>query len=386
MKILMTLSRIPYPLEKGDKLRAYHQIKSFLEEGISLTVVCFHFEKARPEVLQHLQSLGGQWHFIALDRWRVPLQFLRILWTPLPLQVLLFYNHKAHNQLKRILRDFQPDHIYAQLIRTAEYVKEEAIIDKTLDYMDAFSSGLQRRASHAPWYQRWLFQWEAKRVKQYEHGVYHYFDHHTIISQNDADSTEIAHKISIISNGIDPSFIHSEKVHERPQSVVFTGNMSYPPNVEAALRLGSRIMPLVWKERPSVRLIIAGAEPHRSIKGQLTDERIEITGWVPDIKVAYQKGGLFVAPMSLGSGMQNKIIEALAMGLPVICSSLVSKAFHHDVQVLLDIQETDESFSKSILQRLDPSFGYDVAHAKQIILKHFSWSETSQQLLQLMQR
>ncbi len=99
MKILMTLSRIPYPLEKGDKLRAYHQIKSFLEEGISLTVVCFHFEKARPEVLQHLQSLGGQWHFIALDWWRVPLQFLRILWTPLPLQVLLFYNHKAHNQL-----------------------------------------------------------------------------------------------------------------------------------------------------------------------------------------------------------------------------------------------------------------------------------------------
>jgi polysaccharide biosynthesis protein PslH len=383
MKLLMTLSRIPYPLEKGDKLRAYHQIKEFLSQGISLTVVCFHFEKLQHDQKNHLESLGGEWHFIQLDKWRVPFQFLRIIWTKLPLQVILFYNQKAHKRFKEILVNGQPDHLYAQLIRTAEYVKEETNFDKTLDYMDSFSAGLKRRAKHAPWYERWLYEWEYEKVKRYEHGVYHYFDHHTIISKTDAENTGIPHFIDIVSNGIDASFIDAPTLSEYPNAVVFTGNMGYPPNVEAALRLGKKIMPLVWHHCPETPLIIAGAEPHRTILSQLSDPRIHITGWLPDIKSAYQQGKVFVAPMTLGSGMQNKIIEALAMGKSVICSPLVAKAFDPEVQLLLDIQMDDVQFTEAIIKHLSPDFSFDVQHSKLIVQKYFSWSKTSQQLLQL---
>ncbi len=381
----MTLSRIPYPLEKGDKLRAYHQIKAFLSQGISLTVVCFHFEKLQHDQKKHLESLGGEWHFIQLHKWRVPFQFLRIIWTKLPLQVILFYNQRAHKRFKEILVNGQPDHLYAQLIRTAEYVKEETNFDKTLDYMDSFSAGLKRRAQHAPWYERWLYEWEYEKVKQYEHGVYHYFDHHTIISKTDAENTGIPHFIDIVSNGIDASFIEAPVLAEYPNAVVFTGNMGYPPNVESALRLGKKIMPLVWHHCPETPLIIAGAEPHRTILSQLSDPRIHITGWLPDIKSAYQQGKVFVAPMTLGSGMQNKIIEALAMGKSVICSPLVAKAFDAEVQLLLDIQMDDIQFAEAIIKHLSPDFSFDVQRSKQIVQKHFSWSKTSQQLLQLFQ-
>ena len=385
MRLLMTLSRIPFPLEKGDKLRAYHQIKAFIEQGVSITVVCFHFEKIIEEHKEHLEALGGNWHFIQLDKWRVPFQFLRILWTKLPLQVILFYNQKAHRQFKEILNHCQPDHIYVQLIRTAEYVKEETKFEKTLDYMDAFSSGLKRRASHASWYESWLYEWEHEKVRQYEHGVYHYFDHHTIISKTDAQNTGIPHSIDIVSNGIDTSFLDYPVHSHYPKAVVFTGNMGYPPNIEAAIRLGKNIMPLVWKLCPEAKLIIAGAEPHRSILSQLNHPRIQITGWMPDIKEAYQMGSVFVAPMTLGSGMQNKIIEALAMGNSVICSPLVANAFHPEVQSLLDIQTDDSEFAEAIIQHLSSDFTFDSIHAKQIVQKHFSWSRTSLQLLQLFQ-
>ncbi len=385
MKLLMTLSRIPYPLEKGDKLRAYHQIKCFLEQGVDLSVVCFHFEKLNQDQEQHLRSLGGKWYFIQLEKWRVPLQFLRLLWTKLPLQVILFYNKKAHQQFKIILQSNQPDHIFAQLIRTTEYVKEETTFDKTLDYMDAFSSGLKRRAEHSKWYERWLFDWESERVKQYEQGVSHYFDHHVIISQPDAAHLAISQPIRVVSNGVDESFIHSSLSNARRKSVVFTGNMSYAPNVEAAIRLGKFIMPLVWRNCPEIQLIIAGADPHKSIIHQLKDKRIQITGWLPDIKEAYAQGSVFCAPMNMGSGMQNKIIEALAIGHSVICSPLVAKAFDFEIQTLLDIQMKDNEFALAIERHFSSEFSFDVQHSKYIIQKHFSWPETTQQLLQLFQ-
>jgi glycosyltransferase involved in cell wall biosynthesis len=144
-------------------------------------------------------------------------------------------------------------------------------------------------------------------------------------------------------------------------------------------------MPLVWQHCPETPLIIAGAEPHRTILSQLSDPRIHITGWLPDIKSAYQQGKVFVAPMTLGSGMQNKIIEALAMGNSVICSPLVAKAFDPEVQLLLDIQMDDIQFAEAIIKHLSPDFSFDVQRSKQIVQKHFSWSKTSQQLLQLFQ-
>jgi glycosyltransferase involved in cell wall biosynthesis len=144
-------------------------------------------------------------------------------------------------------------------------------------------------------------------------------------------------------------------------------------------------MPLVWKISPETELIIAGADPHRKILTQLNDSRIQITGWIPDIKKAYQRGSVFVAPMTLGSGMQNKIIEALAMGNSVICSPLVANAFHSDVQSLLDVQTDDSDFAAAIIKHLSSDFSFDSNHSKQIVQKHFSWSRTSQQLLQLFQ-
>lgn len=386
MKIVVTLSRIPFPLEKGDKLRAYHQIKSLIETGHDVHIVCFHFEKALPENIAALEKLGGHWYWISLAKAAVPISILTGIWSHHPWQVLLFHQQHAQKKFSEIIKEIQPDVLYSQMIRTAEYTKHFHDIPKILDYMDALSLGLQKRKDKAPWYTKWFWLDEWERVKKYEGVIAHYFDALTIISQKDANGIVLPEgkKINVISNGIDFDFFSPNNLSGN-NAVLFTGNMNYPPNIDAALRLGTQIMPLVWKEKPDAKLIIAGAEPNKVLIQTLTDQRIQITGWMDDIRNAYQQGKVFAAPMAMGSGMQNKILEALSMGLPVVCSDLAADAFEMDLKKELAVAHDDHEFAQAILQHLNNERAKPLDTARQIIQSQFSWKKVTEPLLLLLQ-
>ena len=385
MKMVVTLSRVPFPLEKGDKLRAYHQIKSMIDAGHDVHVICFHFEKVGSYQIQALNQIGGNWYFIPLSKLRIPFGVLKGIWSQQPWQVLLFHQRPAHRQFQLLVEKIHPDVIYSQMIRTAEYTKNLHEISKTLDYMDALSLGLKKRWQKSHWTSRWFWRDEFERVSKYEKVISHYFDHLTIISQKDAKSITLpdGKNFEIISNGIDFDFFTARQfTHD--DAIIFTGNMNYPPNVDAALRLGLQVMPLLWKKLPHVKLIIAGAEPHRSLQQNLKDSRIEITGWMDDIRKAYERGSVFVAPMSLGSGMQNKILEALSMGLPVVCSDIAADAFDEELKEILFVAENDNEYVDHIISLLNPEFQHPHADVQSIIQSKFSWKKATEPLLSLL--
>jgi glycosyltransferase involved in cell wall biosynthesis len=384
MKIAVTLSRIPYPLEKGDKLRAYHQVKTLIEAGHDVHVICFHFEKKDTNSLEELKKIGGTWHYISLSKWRIPLSALQGIWSQLPWQVLLFHQIPAQKKFNQVIADVQPDVLYAQMIRTAEYSKFLIDIHKTLDYMDALSLGIEKRISKSNWISQWFWKDEFERVQKYESLIAHYFEHLTIIAQKDANAIHLPEnkKLIILPNGIDFQYFKAEKI-AKENVVLFTGNMNYPPNVEAALRLGKNIMPLVWKQFPAAKLLIAGAEPHRSLMQELRDPRIEITGWMDDIRDAYLAGKIFAAPMTMGSGMQNKILEALSMGLPVVCSDLAADAFESELKSELLVAQTDTEFAQTICQCLAVENDMGSQKIQHIIQNQFSWKKATVPLLSL---
>ena len=380
----MTLSRVPFPLEKGDKLRAYHQIKTLIEAGHDVHVICFHFEKNDTNSLEELKKIGGTWHYISLSKWRIPLSALQGIWSQLPWQVLLFHQIPAQKKFNQVIADVQPDVLYAQMIRTAEYSKFLIDIHKTLDYMDALSLGIEKRISKSNWISQWFWKDEFERVQKYESLIAHYFEHLTIIAQKDANAIHLPEnkKLIILPNGIDFQYFKAEKI-AKENVVLFTGNMNYPPNVEAALRLGKNIMPLVWKQFPAAKLLIAGAEPHRSLMQELRDPRIEITGWMDDIRDAYLAGKIFAAPMTMGSGMQNKILEALSMGLTVICSDLAADAFESELKSELLVAQTDTEFAQTICQCLAVENDMGSQKIQHIIQNQFSWKKATEPLLSL---
>src|SRR5690606_20190025 len=264
--------------------------------------------------------------------------------TTKPFQVGYFYQHSIHHQIDILLKRIEPDHIFCQLIRAAEYVKNYHSCTKTIDYMDALSAGIKRRIPQSSLLSRWLFRSEWKRLTRYENILFDYFEYHTIISEQDRDL--IAHpqraKIDILPNGVGEHFFNYSKPVQKTHDLVFTGNLSYPPNINAVHYITHEICPVLKASGRNVSVLISGANPVSEI--ERLQGKIDLTGWVEDIRDSYAKGIVFVAPMFIGTGLQNKLLEAMAMGIPCITTPLANNALGADSSSIL-LAETPEGFA-----------------------------------------
>lgn len=325
MKILFLVPRVPYPLEKGDKLRAYLHAQH-LSKKHEVHLCCIQETSLHPKAEEELRKISSELTFLRLKRPLILWNLFTGLFSSKPFQVHYFFQGHLKRRLHRLLKEDPPDHILCQLIRSSEYVKDVHHIPKTLDYMDAFSKGLERRKERSGFPMDLLMKEESRRATLYENLAFEYFDQHTIISEQ--DRTLIAHplreEIQVLPNGIDTDHYRPMEA-EKDKELLFTGNMSYPPNVESARALVYEILPILREEGIRCRILIAGVDPVRRVR-ELHGGDVEVSGWVPDIREAYLRSRIFIAPMVLGSGLQNKLLEAMAMGLPSITTPLANKA------------------------------------------------------------
>lgn len=377
MKVFMLVSRIPWPLEKGDKLRAYQQLKCLCEEH-EVHLCCLNDTTIHPDALEQLRKLTPHVHVFSLRKINILWRMFLALFSDKPFQVHYFYQRHVHRKILALIHEINPDHIYCQLIRTSEYVKNLHGFRKTIDYMDALSAGYRRRFASSHWWEKALVHEEAKRLKNYEHLIFDYFEHHVIISEQDQQL--IFHpdrnKIGIIPNGIDAGYFTPDKAS--PQyDMVFTGNMSYPPNVDCSIRLARNILPLIQKKYPETRLLIAGANPSKEVR-QLASSQVIISGWMDDIRDAYRKSVIFMAPMRTGSGLQNKLLEAMCMNLACITTPIAANAMKavHDQHLL--IGETDEEIAAFAIQLLTDERKRILlaTEGRNFAISHFNWKQT----------
>ena len=385
MKILVITSRVPWPLEKGDKLRIYHQIKQ-LSANNEIILCCLNDQKLHPEAASQLKKFCSELHVFQLNRLKIFMRLGIALLSQKPFQVHYFYQRSIHKKIKDLIQNSKPDHIYCQLIRTTEYVKENFEISKTLDYMDAFSKGTQRRIKKAGVIEKILLKEEQKRLLRYESLIFDYFDHHSIISSQDRDCIRHSKKdnIAVIPNGIDKNYFSRTKC-ELQTDVVFTGNMNYPPNRDSAIYIVKEIMPIIWKERPETTVMIAGVNNSPQVKA-LESDKVKITGWMEDIRDAYASSRVFLAPMMLGSGLQNKLLEAMSMEMPCVTSVLANNALQakEDEEVLIGRQPQD--YAEKVLQLLENSEKAERMGIKGKNFVHFNydWKSSTEKLHGLM--
>lgn len=385
-KILVVLSRFPYPLEKGDKLRAYYQIKE-LSVKYDITLFCTHEKKLEKtqisELEKYCKKLITHRLTLASKLWHSFGSFVR----KQPLQIGYFYTRSGKNKIKQELQESKYKHIYCQLVRCSELVKDIHTIPKTLDYMDTLSIGVQRRISSQPFLLRWIFKREHRLLSEYERRIFDYFENRTIISEQ--DRSLIRHqereKIIVIPNGVDRSFLEYAKNEEKTHDLVFVGNMSYPPNIEAVKYLENSIL----SKNKDLTLLVSGSTPHPSvIKIAESNPQITLTGWVDDIRTSYIRGRIFIAPMTIGTGMQNKLLEAMALGIPAITTSLANNAIkakdERDILVS-DNPEEIYSFIKKLLS--DQSYRNQLGeNGKKFVEQHYSWSKTTAILIDRIER
>jgi len=386
VKILFIVSRVPYPLEKGDKLRAFNHLK-LLSEKHEVTLVALNDTELHPDAEDVLNryckkvyivniSKGGRLFFMAYS-----------VFGKKPFSTYYFLSMKAYLLIEDIIEQNRPAHIFCQLTRVTEYVKEVKDIPMTLDYQDAFAKGMQRRAEKEPFYLRWLFRMEYKRLKRYEAVVFDWFSNKIIISKQDRDNIDHPEKdnIVIVPNGVDFDYfkpIDSEKKYD----LLFTGNMAYPPNIESVVFLVKEVLPLVKKIKPGIKLLIAGADPVKRVKA-LQSNNVEVSGWVDDLRDCYSQAKLFIAPMQISIGLQNKLLEAMAMKIPCITSELANNALHGTHNENIIVCNKPQEYADAILRLLDnPAEADRLANAGlDFIKKNYSWRKMTEPLLKVIE-
>ncbi|VAW27567.1 hypothetical protein MNBD_BACTEROID07-481, partial [hydrothermal vent metagenome] len=202
MRIFILLSRIPFPLEKGDKLRAFHQIKVLSEKNEIILCALNPLRKAdKQKAFEQLQPYCRSINFIDLPVSGRMVNILRAFFSGFPLQSGYFYSRQANRKIIALIMEYQPDHLFAQLSRTARYLMDIPV-KKTLDYQDAFSYGLKRRADKVGWLMKPVFRMEYLRMERFERKIFDLFDHKIIISKQDRNLIPHSekHTITVIRN------------------------------------------------------------------------------------------------------------------------------------------------------------------------------------------
>jgi polysaccharide biosynthesis protein PslH len=324
LKILFVLPRFPWPLEKGDKLRAYHFIRELSERhDIHLFALSDTTVSA-----QDIAALEPFCKSVTVERISLLNRMLGVLsafFLRKPFQVGYFYKASAKRKISKLDHTINPDAVFCQLVRVAEYAFPLQRF-KILDYQDALSKNMERRSSVSAFPMNCLFRRESRRLIAYENQIFGKFHLKCIISETDRGLIQHpdSEQILVIPNGVDLEYFRQEDtVKDKPFDLVFTGNMSYAPNIQGAIWLAREIMPLVQKKIPEARLLLAGASPSAAVNA-LAGPSTTVSGWMDDIRDAYRQGKVFIAPMQTGSGLQNKLLEAMAMRLPSITTSLAN--------------------------------------------------------------
>jgi len=380
MRIVFFLSRVPWPLDKGDKLRAYYQIK-YLSANHEIILIALS-DNAVPEVAERvLLQYCKEVFFLKLNKLGQAINIMKSAVTGNPFQVGYFYNKSIFKQASHIINTRKPDVVFFQLVRTAKYAKG-LNYRKVIDYQDALSEGLKRRLKTEKGLFGLILRSEYKRMLRYEEKIFDIFDEHIIITEADRD--HIPHPgrnhIKVIPNGINTTKFHPRDIDKR-YDIIFAGNMNYPPNVDAAVFLAKEIFPRIKSSIPGAKLLLAGANPAYAVSSLQSDD-IKVTGWVEDIAESYASAKVFIAPMRIGTGLQNKLLEAMATGLPCVTTTLANNALKAKDNSGILIGNTAAELANAAIKLLSDSDLHKTISAggRNYVLDNFSWENISRSL------
>ena len=385
--LVIICSRFPYPLDKGDKLRMFYQLKE-LSCVFKTTLIALSDYQIPDKDRSKLKAYCDAVYVFEIKKWKSILSvFLNLFNRSLPAQVVYFYNKGIHKKIEKLIIELRPDHIYAQLNRTSKYVAN-INIPKTLDIMDAFSYGAKKRAENSSFLNKWFWNFEAEKIKKFEKKISSNFDNLTIISNQDRSRISYLNKdITCVNNGISEEFLNYNYKGKEIYDIVFVGNLSYYPNIKAVEYIADRIV-VKYKEVYNEKIKVNIVGPNKEQIEKYKNEYFNVTGWVDDVREAYCEAKIFVAPIFEGMGQQNKILEAIALNVPCICTANVAEALKLTNKEDVLVAHNEKEFCDLINTLLTNSNVKNEIkeNAKNFITHNYGWKKVTLPLIDLLNR
>ncbi len=404
MRLLALTARLPYPPDRGDRLRAYHFLRTLSREH-EITLLSFIAEEGEKDNIPPLEEICIRVEVVHLPAWRSALHVALNLWRPLPLQALYYRSAEMQALVNRTLAKTRFDAVYVHLFRMAQFVAwgtdhrqttdhRQSTTDhaatrlpghqtaqlplRFLDLTDVISKEITRSLPYRGTLSKWLYAIERPRIARYEAHLAETFEEIWLVSPADRD--ELARRVPqgnlrVVANGVDTQKLHPTGEPPRSGSLLFVGHMRVLHNMDAAELLAREILPLVRRELPQASLTIVGADPHPKIRGLEALPGVRVPGFVPDLNAALNQAAVFVAPLRFAAGVQNKVLEAMAAGRPVVTTSIVNEGIRAEPKTHLLLADTPEETARQIIRLLrDPLLAARLGKAgRAFVQERFSW-------------
>lgn len=325
--LLFLTHRLPYPPNKGERIRAYHALQ-YLRRYFRVHLGSFIDHDDELPFAEHLAADCASSCFI-----RMPAHWLRLGgWSALLRGEALSLPYFRHAALRRWVDRTLDQHPVALCLAysgpMAQYLTQRRL-PRVMDLVDVDSEKFHNYAEHKPWPLSWLYRREGALLLEHERRVATDFDRTLLVSPAEAAlfkrrAPESSHKVDFYTNGVDSAYFSPSPRHPNPYCkapvLVFTGAMDYPPNIDAVRWFAERVMPALRRRFANLQFHIVGSRPTGTVLALRRVPGVHVSGTVPDIRPYLQYATLVVAPLQVARGVQNKVLEAMAMEKIVIAT------------------------------------------------------------------
>ena len=395
MKILFLSLRCPYPPHRGDRIRSYNFIKQ-LSKQHAVTLVYFAESENDIESAKQLEPFCERVEWVRFHRSFAFMNTGLHCLSRRPLQLHYWYSPQMQRKINQLLEQENFELIHAQLFRMGQYVTEVQGPIKVLDLCDSLALNLSRRAEleSNPWLakikldctpKRFLVKLEEKRVRRYEVNIMKAFDCGTVVARFDQDyllNQDNSLNLSIVPMGVDLGYFQPKPAAQSVPLMLFTGTMNYFPNSDAAIYFCNEIFPRIRERHPNAQFYIVGNHPSDQVKRLETQDGVVVTGYVPDVRPYFEKASVFVAPLRAGSGIQTKNLEAMAMGVPVVTTSVGAMGLEADIGTELLVADTPADFTEQVVHLLNNEHSRETfaQTARTRVEINYSWEAIGERL------
>lgn len=384
MRILFVCHRLPYPPKRGGKIRPFNII-SHLSNSHDVTVASI---ARSPEELAEGQGLSGYCDKIligSINPVRAGLQMIIRLPTSAPSSIGNFYSPQLRRLINEELKSGQYGLIFVHCSSAAQYVVSNTNIPKVLDFGDMDSQKWLMYGKSRAFPLSLGFGLEGFKLQREEARLAKEFDLCTCTTPQEFEtlnSFNTGVETAWFPNGVDHEYFHPGSEAYDPDLISFIGRMDYFPNQQAMIRFCDRVLPLIRRRRPNANLIIVGANPSARISKLAKIDGVTVTGSVLDVRPYVTKSAVSVAPLEIARGTQNKILEAMAMGVPVVTTPVAAAGVDVVAGEHLLCGETDQEISELTLRILESAEKREsmARKGRQRVMECHDWGSSMQQL------
>jgi polysaccharide biosynthesis protein PslH len=384
--LLYLVHRIPYPPNKGDKIRSFNLLRH-LSQSYRVYLGCFIDSADDEGAAAPLREYCAELCSVRLAPGWARLRSLTGLVRDEALTLPYYRDAALARWVKRVVTDHSIHKAVAFSSPMAQYLAGYPGLRTVVDLVDVDSVKWTAYASKRPWPLSAVFRREGERLLSFERRAVSRAAAGVLVTRAEVDlfdrlAPECSDRMHAIENGVDSSYFAPSEAVVSPYMagevpLVFTGAMDYWPNVDAVTWFAREVLPTVAAARGDVRLYVVGMKPAPSVKALMRDPRVTVTGRVPDVRPYLQYAAAVVAPLRIARGVQNKVLEAMAMARPVIASDAAACGVSALPGQHLEVAHDATDFAAKVLRAIGPAARADMgAAARRHVVERYSWQRS----------